>query len=227
MKKKILIIVSHPDDEILGCGGSIAKFINEGHNVKVYFTHEGSSARYKTLNNIDIEKQILSRQKMALKASKYLNYQIIEFGKNINLDNRNYNALYNVKKIIKIFGDYKPDIVYTHHPDDLNEDHRYTSKTVITACRPNSKFNICDIYFMEIPSSTEWSLKNSFKPNVFLSIDKFYKKKIKALNFYKDEMRKAPHPRSKKNIEALSIFRGSQVGLVKAEAFELCRIIKY
>ena len=226
MKKKILIIVSHPDDEILGCGGTIAKFINEGHNVKVYFTHEGSSARYKNFNDSGIEKQILSRQKMALKASKYLKYKVIEFGKNTNLDNRNYNFLLNVKKIIKIMSDYKPDLVYTHHPDDLNEDHRYTSKTVTNACRPNPILITCDIYFIEIPSSTEWSLKNSFKPNVFVSIDKFYQKKIKALNCYKDEMRKAPHPRSQKNIEALSIYRGSQVGVDKAEAFELCRIIK-
>ena len=92
-KKKILIVVSHPDDEILGCGGSIAKYVKEGNEVAVIFTHEGSTARYDNKNHKEARVKIKSREAMAMKVSKLLKFKILQFGYNKNLDNRNFDNL--------------------------------------------------------------------------------------------------------------------------------------
>ena len=103
LKKKILIVVSHPDDEILGCGGSITKFVKEGNEVAVIFTHEGSTARYDNKNHKDARLKIKSREAMATKVSKILKFKILQFGRNQNLDNRNFDILKNTKNLINLF----------------------------------------------------------------------------------------------------------------------------
>ena len=163
---------------------------------------------------------------MALKAAKFLNYKIIEFGNNPNLRNDNYNLLNNVKKLINLINKIRPDLIITHHPDDINEDHQFTFKTVSNAVRPPAKVLIKKIYLMEIPSTTDWTLRSNFKPNVFIDITKNINNKIKALKFYSSEFQKHPHSRSETNLKAHSIYRGAQVGLKNVEAFELYRIIK-
>jgi LmbE family N-acetylglucosaminyl deacetylase len=226
LKKKILIVVSHPDDEILGCGGSIAKFVKEGHDVAVIFTHEGSTARYNNKNYKEARLKIKSREVMATKVAKMLKFKILKFGKNHNLDNRNFDMLQNTKILIKLIEKFKPDILFTHHSDDINEDHRYTFQTVINASRPVSKHIIEKILLMEIPSSTDWNIKNNFKPNFFIPIDNFFKKKLKAFKIYKSENKSFPHSRSFINLDAQSKYRGAQVGIAQAEAFELYRHIE-
>ncbi len=226
LKKKILIVVSHPDDEILGCGGSITKFVKEGNEVAVIFTHEGSTARYDNKNHKDARLKIKSREAMATKVSKILKFKILQFGRNQNLDNRNFDILKNTKNLINLFEKFKPNIVFTHHPEDINEDHRYTFQTVINASRPVNKYTIEKILLMEIPSSTDWNIKSNFKPNFFISIDKFFRKKLEAFKIYKSENKSFPHSRSLINLDAQSKYRGAQVGLAQAEAFELYRHIQ-
>lgn len=225
-KKKILIVVSHPDDEILGCGGSIAKYVKEGSEVAVVFTHEGSTARYDNKDHKNAKLKIRSREKMATQVSKILKFKVLQFGKNQNLDNRKFDILKNTKNLINLFEKFKPNIVFTHHPEDINEDHRYTFKTVINASRPVTKYTIEKILLMEIPSSTDWNIKNNFKPNFFVSIDKFFDKKLEAFKIYKSENKSFPHSRSLINLDAQSKYRGAQVGLAQAEAFEIYRHIQ-
>ena len=222
MKKKILIIVSHPDDEILGCGGAINFHLKNKDKVFIYFTHEGSSARFEKLNDPKISKEIKKRNDAALNLAKDFKYEICGFGKNINLNLDNINHLKNVKIISKLINSIKPDIIYTHFFDDLNQDHNMTHKFVISACRPVD-YLVKEIYLMEIPSSTDWNLKNQFKPDTFIKID--IQKKHKMLKYYQSEMRSGPHSRSKNNIESLAKFRGGHVGLDFSEAFMTFRKI--
>ena len=232
MEKKILIICSHPDDEVLGCGGTIAKHVNNKDIVKVIYTHEGCSSRYNIKKNQKIKKQInleiKEREEMAIRVSKYLNFKIINFYNYCNLDKTNFNLLELIKKIdndIKIF---KPTTIYTHNEFDLNEDHRITFKATINACRPNNIHNVNEIYAFETPSVTEWAnsfYQNKFNPDYFIDVDKFFEKKMKALKIYNKELRKFPHPRSKAFIEALAIYRGGSVYLKKAESFKTIRKI--
>ena len=131
-----------------------------------------------------------------------------------------------IEKHIKII---KPDTIFTHFESDLNVDHQITSKAVITACRPIKNQTVKSILFFEILSSSEWniSIKNkSFKPNYFVNITNSIKFKIKALKYYKKEMRRWPHPRSIEGVKLLSKTRGSSVGLSNAEAFILGRHVE-
>ena len=222
MKKKILIIVSHPDDEILGCGGAINHHLKKKDDIFIYFTHECSSFRFDNKKDKRISIENKKREDKAKKLAKDFNYKILGFGNNINLDTININHLKNVKKIIELINKIKPDIMYTHYDKDLNPDHFFANKFVITACRPTN-FLVKKIYLMEVPSSTDWNISDTFKPNFFLKID--LKVKQKMMNYYKSEMKNKPHPTSFKNIEALSRFRGGQAGIEYAEAFMVYREI--
>ena len=234
MKQKILIICSHPDDEILGCGGTISRHINEGDVVKVIYTHEGSSARYdiSTKNKNLLKKikyEIVKREKMALKVSRMLGFDIIKFYRNENLVKRKFSLLKLVKLLLENINTLKTDVIYTHHEFDLNEDHRTTFKAAINACRPNKTHMVKEIYSFETPSATEWAdtlYRNKFNPNYFINIEKYIKNKIAAIEVYGLEMRSYPHPRSKEYLEALSIYRGGAVYLKNSEAFEVVRRIK-
>ena len=227
--KKILIICSHPDDEILGCGGTIAKNIEIGNKVSVIFTHEGSSARYNNHRSYEAKKDIITRKKMAKKASKYLKYNILNFHNNVNLQNEKNFKLKLIKSLIKDINQYKPDIIFTHHSNDLNSDHSYTFDAVINACRPSSNFLVKELILFEVASSTDWAYlnqKEQFIPNLYINIKKNFKKKIEALKFYNDEMRKFPNSRSYRGLEYLAKYRGGQVGIEMCEAFKIIRKIK-
>ena len=138
-----------------------------------------------------------------------------------------------ILKIVKLIGlnikKFKPKLILTHCPDDLNIDHHITNKAVITACRPLKNNSVKTLLFFEIASSTEWQIVNkrkSFSPNWFENIDSELKFKIKALKAYKKELRKWPHPRSSKGVEVLAQWRGSSSGFKAAEAFILGRNLK-
>jgi len=226
--KKVFVVAAHPDDEVLGCGGTLLKHVYKGDKVYILFVSEGVTGRYK-INEIDkSKKEIFKRENMARKAAKIGRFKIVDFLnlKNLNLNNYPHNYLTNI--IVKYFKKYKPDIVYTHYEHDLNIDHYQTFFSTFVASRPNPNFNIKKLLSFEVPSSTDWGINTNgrlFNPNYFVDISKFSKKKEKLLNEYKFEMRKTPHSRSIKNINALSIYRGGTVGLNKAEAFIVNRII--
>ncbi len=132
------------------------------------------------------------------------------------------------QKLENLINKIKPEIVYTHHNKDLNIDHQLTHQAVMTACRPQPKNFVSEIYSFEVLSSTGWgssTVENTFIPNTFIDITKVWEKKMDALHCYNDEIRDFPHARSYKGVEVLAIYRGSSVGVGLAEAFQLERKI--
>ncbi len=226
--KNIFVVAAHPDDEILGCGGTLLKHIANGDKVYILFVAEGVTGRYKKNEKIKYLKEISKRNKMAEKVAKLGKFKIVDFLGLKNLELGSYPHNYITNLIIKYFKKYKPDIVYTHFEHDLNIDHYHTFFSTFVACRPNKDFKIKKFLSFEIPSSTDWGINNNgrlFNPNYFVDIKKFLSTKEKLLNEYKFEMREAPHSRSIKNINSISIVRGGVVGLHHAEAFYVNKII--
>tara|TARA_E500000178_G_scaffold280283_1_gene280303 strand:- start:309 stop:995 length:687 start_codon:yes stop_codon:yes gene_type:complete len=226
--KKIFVVAAHPDDEILGCGGTLLKHIDQGDKVYILFVTEGVSARYKKSETDKSLKEINKRENMAKNAAKIGKFKIVDFLNLKNLELSNYPHNYLTNLIVKYFKKYKPDIVYTHYEHDLNIDHYQTFFSTFVASRPNEDYIIKKLLSFEIPSSTDWGVNNQgklFCPNYFVDTFKYKKKKEKLLDCYKYELRKPPHPRSIKNIHALSAFRGGFVGLHYAEAFFVNKII--
>lgn len=224
--KKILIVAAHPDDEILGCGGTMSKHVSKGDMVNVIFLTNGVSSRDQ--NKIAMKKNIIKRKNAAIKASKIIGTKepyFLNFSDN-QLDK--HPLLKIIKSIEILILKIKPDTIYTHFNNDLNIDHQITSKAVITICRPQKKSTVKKILFFEVPSSTEWQISKDtklFNPNWFEDISAHLSKKILALKAYKDELVKWPHPRSLKGIKALANWRGGTVGYKAAEGFILGRKI--
>ncbi len=223
--KKILVIAAHPDDEILGCGGTMSKHVSLGDIVNVIFLTNGVSARSET-NKEKLKKNVLDRRNSAIRASKIIGSKKPYF---LNFQD-NQLDLYPLLKIIKsiesIIMRIKPHTIYTHFNNDLNIDHQITSKAVITICRPQKKIPVKQILFFEVPSSTEWQIDKDikqFNPNWFEDISNHLSKKILALKEYKDELVKWPHPRSLKGVKSLASWRGATAGYKAAEGFILGR----
>lgn len=224
MNKKILIIAAHPDDEVLGCGGTIAKFGRErGVEVYTLILGEGVTSRYEKRETGVKSKELKELKGCINKAAKILGVKkifVLDFP-----DNRfdTVALLDIVKAIEKVKDEIKPHIVYTHYRGDLNIDHRITYEAVLTACRPVKSETVREIYSFEVPSSTEWNYPNTFCPNVYVDISETIGRKVEALGAYKSETRAWPHPRSVKAIKNLAQKRGCEVGFDYGEAFELVR----
>ena len=226
---RYLIIAAHPDDEILGCGGSMAKWTNEGHNVHVLIMAEGATSRDKSRNRAARQNELLDLSQSAKHAGQILNVKSIEL---LDFpDNRmdSIDLLDVVKVIEEKIAKIKPDILVTHHVGDLNIDHQIIHQAVMVACRPQPRHNVKRILSFEVPSATEWQSpadRRAFLPNWFEDISDTLELKIMALEAYKSEMRKWPHARSIKALEHLARWRGSSMGIEAAEAFMLIRNIR-
>jgi len=223
MAKTILVVAAHPDDEILGCGGTIARHLAEGDNVHIVFMADGVSSRGICPNSAEHQE----RNHAAYQASQ-------AFGITPPLtflgfpDNRmDTIALLDITQALeKVIKTIQPEIIYTHHFGDLNIDHQIVHKAVMTACRPQGDYSVKTILCFEIPSSTEWQAPNSgqaFEPTWFVDISDTLEIKMKALQAYHEEMREWPHPRSYENVEMLAKNRGAVVGKKAAEGFMLMR----
>ncbi len=224
--QRILVVAAHPDDEILGCGGTIIEHTKKKDKVGIIIVSEGISSRS---GKEKIKKEKIKKlHEVSKKISKILGLKFIKFFD--FPDNRldDINQLYVIKKIEQEIEKFKPDIVYTHHHSDLNIDHKIINNATIVACRPFPNQTVKKILTFEIPSSSNWiDFSNSqFSPNYFVDITNSIKKKISLLKLYKNEMRPWPHARSIKAIESLAYYRGSSNGLRAAEAFHLVRSIK-
>jgi len=227
MKNKILVVAAHPDDEVLGCGGVMAKYASSC-DIYIAILGEGISSRYEKKGK-SIEKDIIKLQEKSKKVGKLLGAkQSFFFGFPDNkFDTIAFLDI--VKKIEELIAKIKPEIIYTHHAGDLNIDHRITFQAVLTAARPIFPNPVKKIYSFEVLSSTEWSqqkIEKVFVPNVYEDIYPVFNKKIKALKIYKSEMREFPHPRSLVGAKVIAQKRGMEAGLKCAEAFDLIRWIK-
>ena len=223
MHKSILVVVSHPDDEVLGCGGTIAKHVEKGDIVNLAIMTDGVGARLKTKSsNVKSRIKALNKSKFLLGISKVYRLKL----KDNSMDK--IPLLNIIQKLEKIIKKTNPTIIYTHHHGDLNIDHRITQAAVMTACRPIPESNVSEIYGFEVLSSTEWanSPGNLFNPTLFIDVSKYFNTKLKALDAYSEEMRKAPHSRSISHVKILAKHRGYSVGIDLAEAFEVYRLIK-
>lgn len=226
--KSILVVAAHPDDEVLGCGGTMAKLTGEGAVIHVAFLASGVSSRS---GDTGLQKAELdARRAGAQKACDILGVKTIFFGD--FPDNRmdTIPLIDIVRSIEKFVSKYQPDAVFTHHGGDLNVDHQRTFEAVVTACRPQSGHPVRTILCFETPSSTEWVLPCGglpiFSPNWFVDISGTLDRKMTALDAYAAEMRQWPHPRSRQGVEHLARWRGATVGVDVAEAFMLGRRIE-
>ena len=215
MKKKILVLAAHPDDETLGCGATIAKLSNQGHNIKLLTFTDGVSAR-----DIGDNK---NRNKSLQKVSKILGINDFKYG-NFPDNKMDSIPLLDVCKFIEKEIEEVPDVIFTHHPGCLNIDHNIVYRAVITAFRPQNKKEL-EINCFEIPSSTEWNPNADFRSNLYIDVEGFVEKKIEALKIYDEEIRPYPHPRSYDAIINKMKFSGNEVGLNYAERFHTMRRI--
>jgi LmbE family N-acetylglucosaminyl deacetylase len=224
----ILVIAAHPDDELLGCGGTAARMAAEGHSVYLSILGEGITSRHSertAVNPAAIESLHGCSQRVAdLLGAKELSLHALP-------DNQfdSVPLLDVVKVVEKIIERWNPDAVYTHHGGDLNIDHRVLSEAVLTATRPRQRNSVRDVYMFEIASSTEWAfqqLSPVFRPNVFVDISETLETKVSAMQEYESEIREFPHPRSKQALRAIAQRWGSVAGCKAAEAFELVRSIR-
>jgi LmbE family N-acetylglucosaminyl deacetylase len=219
--QRILVVASHPDDEALGCGGTIARASSEGAAVAVLFMTDGVSAREKQTAEVVKRRRAASESSLKLLGVQKSWYS--DFPDNC-MDS--VALLEIIQRIEEVAQSWKPEVVYTHFTGDLNIDHRLTGQAALTAFRPYPGQSVREIYAFEVASSTEWAAgvsSTGFQPNHFVDITKFYGAKRCALEAYAEEMRPAPHTRSLENLAALAQWRGMSVGVGMAEAFMALR----
>lgn len=225
--KTILVVAAHPDDEVLGCGGTIARF-HESAAIHILILGEGCTSRYDSrseASKVEIERI----GKAARSAAKVLGAQSItlkSFPDN-RFDEPPFLSI--VKCVEKVLGEIRPDVVYTHHPSDLNIDHKITFQAVLTASRPLPNSSVRELYTFETPSATEWSFYQNqpiFKPNVFVDVSQSIESKLKAMEVYDTETRPFPHPRSLEALKVICRRWGTVVSREYVEAFELVRWVR-
>ena len=221
-KNNVFIIAAHPDDEVLGAGGSILKHVDVKDTVRILILSDGEKSKSTKVN-------VEQRQKQAHKVAGMLKVKDLILEKFPDNQFDSLPILQIIKKIECHLQKIKPNIIYTHFVHDLNIDHQLTFQAVLTACRPQPSFFVKKIFSFEIPSSTEWQIKDqtyAFCPNEYHDITNFINQKIEILKIYKGELRKYPHPRSIIGVKALAQLRGMEVGLLYAEGFQIVRNIE-
>ena len=228
MNNKVVVVAAHPDDEVLGCGATIAKHVENGDEVHILILAEGQTSRDVQRDRNKNVEALNHLNKAAHEAAKVLGVATVTL-KDFPDNRMDSVDLLDVIKVVEEFIKiYQPNIIYTHHYGDLNIDHRITNQAVITAARPVPESTIKTILFFEVPSSTEWQASSSsiqFTPNWFVNISGTLGKKIEALKEYDLEMRNWPFPRSLEAVGNLARWRGSCIGTEAAEAFILGRNI--
>lgn len=217
----VLIVVAHPDDEVLGSGGLIHRLSELGHVIDCCILSGSVDARAKRPRVAELVDDVH-------KARTILGYRNVQLGDFPNIEFNNVSHLRIVQYIERCIESYSSQIIFTHHPSDLNNDHTQTAHACLAASRlwqrRASVRRLEALYFMEVSSSTEWSFpghNSSFEANTFFELRQGdLDAKIAALGAYRNVMRPAPHPRSLENITALARYRGSQAGYVYAEAYQ-------
>ena len=229
MSRIALVIAAHPDDEVLGCGGTIARLTAEEWKVHILILAEGATSRDRSRNRANRLSELSALAKAAHAANAVLGAASVTLG---DLpDNRmDTVALLDVVKIVEdAIAQYRPELVFAHHAGDLNVDHRVLHEAAITACRPMPQQSVRELLFFEVASSTEWrpaSSGLSFVPALYYDIGDYLETKLRALDAYESEMRPFPHARSIEAQRAMAMWRGATVGLPAAEAFAVGRLLR-
>lgn len=222
--KNILVVAAHPDDEILGLGGTLKRYSEQGVTINAIILGEGMTSRgtSRTPEMIESVKQLKEDARIAAKTIGIQAVRLCDFP-----DNRfDQVDLLDIIKVVEEAIDYfKPDTIFTHHFSDLNIDHQKTHNAVLTATRPIKGSGVKKIIAYETPSSTEWNFGTQapFIPNLFVDITDTLKYKIEAMKAYKTEVKEYPHPRSLEALETIAKRWGTVVGVNYAEAFQIVR----
>ncbi len=222
--KRVLVIAAHPDDEVLGIGGTVAKFSAEGMECHLLIVTDGSSSQYRNSNHLH---EIIEAKKVETKGcADMLGFKSIHYGElpDMKLDKTPHIVINQV--IEKVINEVKPDIVFTHFWGDVNRDHQEVYRSTLVAVRPVMGQVVREVYCYKVPSSTEWTPNKDdtmFMPNYFVDIEKYAEQKYKAFACYSTELREYPHPRSVQYLREIDKAAGLKVGLLAAEEFVLLR----
>jgi len=223
----VLVVAAHPDDEVLGCGGTIARLAQEGHNITIAIFGEGITSRYNQREAADQELLQAHRQRAQTVADLLGARELCLY----DLPDNRFDSLPLldvIKPVEELIDRIQPDTIYTHHGGDLNIDHVILHRATLTATRPVTGQTVKQIYTFEVPSSTEWAFQQfapNFVPNTFVDIKDTMETKIAGMQVYESETRPFPHPRSPEALRAIARRWASVVGLDYAEAFQLVRSI--
>jgi len=226
----VLVVAAHPDDEALGCAGTIARFVDEGRTVHVALLADGIGSRHAHLSGdaVVVGPELERRHAAARRAADILGVASIEFGS--LPDNRLDRVdLLDLARIVEaLVARHQPDTILTHWPGDVNIDHRRLHEAVVIACRPQPDHSVKTILSFEVASSTEWQVNGAyppFAPNWFVDISAQLARRQAALEAYAEEMRAWPHARSLEASLHRAKWRGATIGVDAAEAFVLGRHI--
>ena len=220
---KALVIAAHPDDEVLGCGGTIARLVADRHEVYITILGEGITSRYEKRRKT--ERTLI--EKLHAQSHKVGHYLSVKEVILLGLPDNRFDTvplLDIVKTVEKLITKFQPESIYTHHAGDLNIDHQIVHRAVLTAARPLENCPVKVIYTFEVPSSTEWAFgqfEPVFRPNVFVDITKTLEIKVQSMQLYESETRSFPHPRSTEALRAIARRWGIMAGVEAAEAFQL------
>ncbi|MFP3938694.1 MAG: PIG-L deacetylase family protein [Acidobacteriota bacterium] len=219
----VLVVAAHPDDEVLGCGGTIARLAQEAHVVHVAILGEGITSRARSREDAPRD-EVDALRARAREVGRSLGAASVEtFG----LPDNRFDEL-PLLEIVKLLEDllarHRPAEVFTQHGGDLNIDHQRTFQATLTACRPLPVLPVERLYAYEVPSSTDWAFRRfapPFTPNTYRDVSSTLQQKLEAMDAYETERRPFPHPRSRRALEATALRWGSVIGVEAAEAFEL------
>ncbi len=214
MNKRVLVIAAHPDDELLGCGGTVALHASNGDEVTSVIVCEGDSLRYD-----DISSQHQSQIYQAAKVLGVKDLRSLKFPDQ-KLETVILTDL--IKPILEIIREIKPHIVYCQYGGDVNRDHKILFEAILVATRPTEEF-IETVYAFDTVSSTEWGYPRSFVPDTWIDITSTLETKLEAMSKYKTELREYPHPRSLKALEYKAYSAGNQCLMKAAECFMTIR----
>jgi len=220
MKNLSLIIVAHPDDEILGFGASGAKLVKQGDIVQPVILCGKVDVRHKRPSDDELHQDMK-------KANEIVGFELPILGAFPNIKMNTVGHLDIVQFIEKQILQFKPNRIFTHHPSDLNDDHCQISRACMAASRYYQRRDdippLQSLHFMEIQSATDWSYetdRDGFRPNLFVEVEEEIETKLEALACYRNVMRDFPHPRSTEAIKGLAAYRGGQSGQKYSEAFQ-------
>lgn len=221
---KVLMIAPHPDDEVLGCGGTIKKYSENGDEVFLCIVTKAYTPDWSEVFIKNRKKEIDSTVAvLGIKKVYFLNFPTVK------LDTVPQKQLNDA--ISEIISEVNPEIIFIPFSGDINKDHRLVSESALVALRPKPGSLVKKVFYYEALSETEWSdstqgAKNIFAPNYYENISDYLEDKLKAMQCYKSELKEYPHPRSLEGIKILAQKRGMEVGKKYAEAFVLIREIK-
>ena len=221
-KKKILVVSVHPDDETLGCGGTILKHKKNGDNVAWLIITNATVSNGYSIESVNQINTIIEEVSKAYEFNNVYNLNLPPS----SLNSENHPKL--ISEISDVINEYSPETIYLVNRSDAHSDHRFAFQAVLACTKSFRAPCIKQILMYECISETEFApslTENVFIPNYFIDISEFIEKKCNIMNMYFTEIGVHPFPRSEKNIKALAIFRGAIAGVEFAEAFQLLKFI--